>query len=149
MDARGQGFRRHGGLNGTDNRHGPFMTTDLLDAEALKQACASRPATSCTCALGACPGWESFTEDRWPGPSVRRLGTLRDPATDEPTLEEFHPDGTRYGSPDAPLAVGFFPCNRCDAYACNRCGRTLLRYTEYGGYYVDHRVREVVPDRVV
>ena len=117
------------------------MTSDLLDAAALRQACAGRPVTPCTCALGACPGWESFTEDRWPGQSVQRLGTLRDPAVDEPTLEEFHPDGTRYGSPDAPLALGFFPCNRC--------GRNLLRYTEYGGYYVDHRVREVVPERIL
>ncbi|CDS52270.1 hypothetical protein [Polaromonas sp. CG9_12] len=125
------------------------MSSDLLDAAALRQACTGRAATPCTCALGACPGWESFTEDRWPGPSVQRLGTLRDPAVDEPTLQEFHPGGTRYGSPDAPLALEFFPCNRCDAYACNRCGRTLLRYTEYGGYYVDHRVREVDPKQVV
>lgn len=125
------------------------MSSDLLDAGTLRQASAGRSATPCTCALGACPGWESFTEDRWPGQWVRRLGTLRDPAVDEPTLEEFHPDGTRYGSPDAPLAVKFFPCNRCDVYACSRCDRTLLRYTEYGGYYVDHRVREVTPERVV
>ena len=125
------------------------MSSDLLDAETLRQACTGRAASPCTCALGACPSWESFTEDRWPGQWVQRLGTLRDPAVDEPTLEELHPDGTRYGSPDAPLALKFFPCNRCDAYACNRCGRTLLRYTEYGGYYVDHRVREVTPERVV
>jgi hypothetical protein len=125
------------------------MTTDLLDATALKQACVGRPAAGpCLCALGACRSWESFTEDRWPGASVRRLGTLRNPVTDEPTVEEFHPDGTRYGSPDAPLAVDFFPCNRCDAYACDRCGRALLRYTEYGGYYVDHRVRELVQELI-
>lgn len=125
------------------------MTTDLLDAQTLKQACAGSPAGTCCCALGACRSWESFTEDRWPGERVRRLGTLRDPAIDEPTVEEFHPHGTRYGSPDAPVAVAFFPCNRCDVYACNQCGRTLLRYTEYGGYYVDHRVREVLPELIV
>ncbi len=125
------------------------MTTDLLDAQTLKQACSGSPAGACSCALGACRSWESFTEDRWPAQSVRRLGTLHDPAIDEPTLEEFHPDGTRYGSPDAPVAVAFFPCNRSDAYACGQCGRTLLRYTEYGGYYVDHRVREVLPELIV
>lgn len=125
------------------------MTSDLLDASALAQACAGRLAKPCSCALGACRSWESFTEDRWPDKWVQRLGTLRDPAIDEPTLEEFHPDGTRYGSPDAPMAVAFFPCNRCDAHACNRCDRVLLRYTEYGGYYVDHRVREVVPEQIV
>ena len=126
-----------------------LMTTDLLDAAALRQACAGVAATPCSCALGACRSWESFTEDRWPVELVRRIGTLRDPAIDEPTLEELHLDGTRYGSPAAPVAVDFFPCNRCDAYACNRCGRTLLRYTEYGGYYVDHRVREVLPELIV
>jgi len=126
-----------------------LMTTDLLDAAALRQACAGVAATPCSCALGACRSWESFTEDRWPGQWVQHIGTLRDPAVDEPTVEEFHPDGTRYASPDAPLAVAFFPCNRCDAYACGRCGRTLLRYTEYGGYYVDHRVREVVAALIV
>lgn len=121
------------------------MTLDLLTAETLQRACADSPAGACACALGACRSWESFTEDRWPREQVRPLGTLRDPAVDEPTLEECHPDGTRYGSWDAPVAVAFFPYNRCDAYGCNRCGRTLLRYTEYGGYYVDHRVREVMP----
>ncbi|MEO7954963.1 MAG: hypothetical protein ABIR35_12870, partial [Polaromonas sp.] len=76
-------------------------------------------------------------------------GTLRDPAIDEPTLEECHPRGTRYGCADAPVAVTFFPYNRSDAYACNACGRTLLRYTEDGGYYVDHRVRELLPELVL
>ena len=125
------------------------MTTELLDNELLKRACMLSQGSTCSCSLGACRSWESFTEDRWPGHLLRRLGTLRDPAIDEPTLDEFHPRGTRYGSADAPVAVAFFPYNRCDAYACDRCGRTLLRYTEYGGYYVDHRVREVLPELIV
>lgn len=123
--------------------------TQVLDAQTLKQACAGSVTVPCACALGACRSWESFTEDRWPAELVQHIGTLRDTAIDEPTLEEFHPGGTRYGSPDAPLAVDFFPCNRCDAYACRRCGRNLMRYTEYGGYYVDHRVREIVPELIV
>ena len=123
--------------------------TEVLDAQALKAACSHRVQTPCACALGACRSWESFTEDRWPIELVQRIGTLRDPAIDDPTVEEFHPNGTRYGSPDAPVAVSFFPCNRCDAYSCGRCGRTLLRYTEYGGYYVDHRVREISSELIV
>ena len=125
------------------------MTTDLLDGDLLKMACMASARSDCGCSLGACAGWESFTEDRWPADLLRRVGTLRDPAIDEPTLYEFHPSGTRYGSADAPVAVAFFPYNRCDAYRCGRCGRTLLRYTEYGGYYVDHRVREVLPELIV
>ena len=81
------------------------MTKELLDAVTLQQACASGSAGPCACALGACRNWESFTEVRWPVELVRRIGTLRDPAIDEPTLEELHPDGTRYGSPAAPVAV--------------------------------------------
>ena len=65
------------------------------------------------------------------------------------TFEEYHPNGTRYESPQAPIAPGFFPFNRCDVFACGHCGCAVLKYTEYGGYYVDHRVRRVDPDLVV
>ena len=125
------------------------MTTELLTGDILKRACMRDDASRCACSLGACKSWESFTEDRWPTGLLQRIGTLRDPAIDEPTLDECHPRGTRYGSADAPVAVAFFPYNRCDAYACGRCRRTLLRYTEYGGYYVDHRVREVTPELIL
>ena len=72
-----------------------------------------------------------------------QIGTLGDPLVDEPSFEERHPDGTRYDSPEAPVALRFFPYNRCDLWHCNRCKHHFLRYTEFGGYYVDHRVREL------
>jgi len=28
-------------------------------------------------------------------------------------------------------------------YRCRACQRLVLRYTEFGGYYVDHRARRV------
>lgn len=74
---------------------------------------------------------------------MERVGTLRDDEGVEPTYEEHHPAGTRYDSPQAPIAVDWFPFNRSDVYRCARCQRLFLRYTEYGGYYVDHRVRRV------
>ena len=86
---------------------------------------------------------------------MRKVGSLRDatdpfdPAAAEPTFEEFHPEGTRYESTDAPFAPRFFPYNRCEAFACSTCQRVLLKYTEFGGYYIDHRVRELQPQRVV
>ena len=122
---------------------------EKLSAESLKAAAQGAQSRICSCALGACPGWESFTEERWPKDLMRPLGTLRDADSYEPTTDEFHAEDTRYESPDAPIAVNFFPYNRCDVHRCTQCQRVLLRYTEFGGYYVDHRVREVHPALVV
>ena len=136
-----------------------FMATKKpprLDAPALKALAQATAPQKCQCALGPCAGWESMTEDRWPGPQMTGVGSLRaapaegeQAAASEPTFEEFHPQGTRYDSPLAPFAPQFFPCNRSDVFSCNRCQRVLLRYTEFGGYYVDHRVRALNGDLVV
>ncbi|MES2282977.1 MAG: hypothetical protein V4542_16300 [Pseudomonadota bacterium] len=115
----------------------------MLDANSLKLLCDKQESTACSCALRPTACWESFTEDRWPKKQMTAFGTLRDPEIYAPTQEEFHPDGTRYASPDAPVAVKFFPYNVCDVYGCGNCQKVLLRYTEFGGYYVDHRVREL------
>lgn len=95
----------------------------------------------CACGLRHAVGWESVPPERWPAQLMELQGTLPDPSIDEPTFEEFHPQGTRYESAQAPIAVRFFPFNRCDVYRCRACGLLVLRYTECGGYYVDHRVR--------
>jgi len=121
--------------------HGAGELRALLDSRT-----ASKP---CSCALGACAGWESLTEDRWPSSQMQPIATLRDPEMAEPSFEEQHPEGTRYESPDAPVAVKFFPYNRCDIWHCSLCQRHLLRYTEFGGYYVDHRVRALTPDLTI
>ena len=120
-----------------------------LRAESLKAFGEQARHSACNCSLRPCAGWESFTEDRWPTERMTALGTLRDPEVYEPTAEEFHPQGTRYASPDAPVAVNFFPYNVSDVYACTTCKKVVLRYTEFGGYYVDHRVRELDAERVV
>lgn len=122
----------------------------LLDAAALlRLAQASTPTSTpaaqlpCPCRLQGATAWESITEERWPDALMQRVGTLRDPELHEPTFEEWHPAGTRYDASDAPIAVRHFPFNRCDVYRCSACARLVLRYTEFGGYYVDHRVRVV------
>jgi hypothetical protein len=74
------------------------------------------------------------------------VGSLRDLEIAEPTFEEQHPNGTRYESAAAPVAVKFFPYNRSEVWHCTQCQRHLMRYTEFGGYYVDHRVRALTPD---
>jgi hypothetical protein len=114
------------------------LASKRLDTEAL----------ACGCKALQTPSWESITDDRWPA-EVERVGSLRTPDVDEPTFEEFHPNGTRYGTPDAPIAIAWYPFNRCDVYACRKCRSVFMRYTEYGGYYVDHRVRRVDPSFVV
>lgn len=88
-----------------------------------------------------------------PGSFSRRTlvltGTLRDEDVDEPILQEHHPGGTHGWSANAPIALGYFPYNRCDVWQCAACHRAYLRYTEYGGYYEDERVRLVDPALVV
>ncbi len=108
---------------------------------------AATPA-GCACAALQAPGWESITGPI-KTPLLKLLGTLRDPDIAEPTVVEFHRDGSRYESAHAPIAPAWFPYNRCEVWACVQCGRGFLQYTEFGGYYVDHRLREINPARVV
>lgn len=77
------------------------------------------------------------------------VGTLFEDPYVEPTFVEFHPAGTRYESPDAPIAPRFFPYNRCNVTRCLTCGRFYLRYTEAGGYFVDHRIRLMSADLLI
>jgi hypothetical protein len=108
---------------------------------------AATPA-DCACKRLKCAGWESVSLP--PGaPLLRHVGSLRDSDNPEPTFEELHEAGSRYDSPHAPIAPAYFPYNRCEVWACAQCGRGILQYTEFGGYYVDHRMREVDPARVV
>jgi hypothetical protein len=115
----------------------------LLDAAALARLAVASPASGCpACAAISSRGWESI-----PGAfgrkALRKVGTLRDSAVDDPTLQEHHPAGTNAWSPDAPIAPAFFPYNRCDVWQCGTCSRVFLRYTEYGGYYEEERIRPV------
>ena len=116
-----------------------------LNSNQLK-ALAVKPLDQCACSLKICKGWESVSDDRWPSKQLKLEGTLRRELADgesELSFEEFHPNGTRYDSPEAPIALNYFPYNRADVYGCQQCGRAVLKYTEYGGYYIDQRVRLV------
>jgi hypothetical protein len=123
----------------------PLLTGDDL-IRLAHHGGAGRPCASCAALV--CPGWESLAGgfDR---NCLRRVGTLRAPGDDEPTLQEHHPAGTHAWSADAPIAQAFFPYNRCEVWQCVACARAFLRYTEYGGYYVDERIRALDPTLVV
>jgi len=131
------------------------MTVPYLSARTLRTLAAqaqTEQTPSCTCGMAACTGWESVAESRWPKTFMRPVGSLRDPEAAhgaELTFEEYHPQGTRYDSPNAPVAPAFFPYNRCDVFSCGSCRRMLLKYTEFGGYYVDPRVRVLQAECIV
>ncbi len=121
------------------------MTSDELIAFAEKapvsQVCAH-------CQALVCKGWESLPGGFDPA-NLRHVGSLRDPDHSDPTLAEYHPAGTSGWSADAPIALGWFPYNRCDVWQCVGCARPFLRYTEVGGYYTDERIRELQAHLIV
>ena len=114
----------------------------ITSAQVLKEL-AEQKHSNCQCVLQRCAGWESVNDTEWPAKHMQQVATLRDPDVYEPTFEEHHPNGTRYDSADAPVALKFFPYNRCDVFACSQCQQHVLRYTEFGGYYIDHRARRL------
>lgn len=112
----------------------------------LAQAASKAPCTRCL-AL-ACTGWESLPST-FDQSVLVEVGSLRDPQVDEPSLEEYHPHGTHNWSANAPIAPAYFPYNLCTVWTCKQCSRMFLRYTEYGGYYIDERIRAVDPVLIV
>ena len=95
------------------------------------------------CAPLSCQGWESLPSG-FEQETLRLLGTLR--IEDAPECwDEHHPNGTNQWSSDAPISPSHYPYNRSDVVECKFCERKFLRYTEYGGYYLDERIRELNP----
>ncbi len=121
----------------------PLLNEDAL--RTLARAAALQPRCP-ACRPVSQPGWEALSAvsdvSAW-----RCVGTLRD--GDEEDLEEYHPAGTGYWSPDAPIALGWFPSNRSTVWVCSTCAGAFLRYTEYGGYYQEERVRPLAEALIV
>jgi hypothetical protein len=109
-------------------------------AAAARQRCAD-------CAVLWKPGWESLSGATHASHLVQ-VGALGSPDAAE-RLDEYPPQGTHQWSPDAPIALGWHPYNRCTLWHCNRCDAAFLRYTEYGGYYQDDRIRPLLADLIV
>lgn len=122
-------------------------TPFIANSQALRNL-VERPHTKCQCSLERCAGWESVNDAQWPLQQLQMVGTLRDPEVYEPSYEEHHPKGTRYESVDAPVSAKHFPYNRCDVFFCKQCAQHVLRYTEFGGYYVDPRGRRITADLI-
>ena len=110
-------------------------------------ALARDPGVLTGCSHGAAlasKGWESL-----PGgfdtTMLVRVGTLQHADDAEATLAKHHPAGTHGWSAEVPIALGWFPFNRCLVWACSTCRKPFLRYTEVGGYDADERIRELQP----
>jgi hypothetical protein len=122
----------------------------LLRARDLRRLAAERHGSDRCPACGGlqCKGWEALPGG-FDAAVLERIGTLRDSQVEDPTVEEYHPAGTDTWSPEAPIAPAFHPFNKSDAWRCTSCHRLFVRYTEYGGYYQEERIREVDPALVV
>ncbi|MDE2398385.1 MAG: hypothetical protein KGL43_02370 [Burkholderiales bacterium] len=131
------------------NPSAPDLPDPLRPDDLRRLARPAAPRGPCAgCAALVCPGWESLPGS-FDTAQLQRLASLRVAADEEPSLREYHPAGSHGWSADAPIAPGWFPYNRCEVWGCRGCGRAFLRYTEYGGYYVDERIRELRAELVV
>lgn len=119
----------------------PEQVLDLARAQGERATCND-------CSSYVSPGWDSFPSTA-SEVALQCLGALWLPGDDEPTLEELRAPGIDQWSPQAPIALAFHPYNRCEVWCCRHCGKPFLRYTEYGGYYEDRRIRELDPRLVV
>ena len=127
------------------------MASDLLlTIDELKDLAAASGATGriCDCGLADQHGWTRVPPE-FPQEQLHTVGTLMADPYAEPTYAEYHPRGTNYWSPDAPIAVHHFPYNRCSVQQCAMCGRAALAYVEAGGYYVEPRIRLLDPALIV
>lgn len=48
-----------------------------------------------------------------------------------------------------PSYFDHYPYDRSDVRECAHCRRAFLHYTEYGGYYLDERIRALNPKYIV
>jgi hypothetical protein len=121
----------------------------LSAAEATELAL-SAPGSTCNhCRAFSSPGWSSFPATA-SAEILQAVGALWLPGDDEPTQEETpRPTGVDEWSAAAPISLSRRPYNRCEIWSCRHCRLPFLRYTEYGGYYVDARIRELHAARLV
>lgn len=121
-----------------------LQLTDLMMLAETSQAVTQ----ACTCAIDTHHGWARIPPE-FPTSQMRVAGTLVDDPYLEATFVEYHPQRTDYWSPDAPIALRHYPYNRCSVLQCQVCGRCCLNYVEAGGYYVEPRLRAVLPALIV
>ncbi|MGK5077677.1 hypothetical protein [Janthinobacterium sp. HLX7-2] len=122
-----------------------FIDFPTLSALAAASARIAKKCSCCTVPLAAWQRLPTTLElDRF-----EELGALREDPYEEPTFAEYHPQGTRYDSEDAPIAPRYYPANLSQVARCLDCGRHYLRYNEAGGYFTELRIRALRPEMLV
>ena len=131
--------------------HGPPLCIGhpmlFIDFPALSvlAAASARITKKCSCCSVPLDAWQrlptSLELERF-----EEVGTLREDPYEEPTFAEYHPQGTRYDSEDAPIAPRYYPANLSQVARCLDCGRYYLRYNEAGGYFTELRIRALRPE---
>jgi len=118
------------------------MTVNLSEDDLRALALEAERRQRCpSCAALWRAGWEAVS-GAMRTDHLAMIGSLRrDDAADR--LDEYHPDGTNLWSENAPIALGWHPYNLCSVWRCAACESIFLRYTEYGGYYEEERIRPV------
>ena len=132
-------------IKGMPGRLSSYVNPMISLAQLIKLALGSSAVSrKCGCAASPVGGWERVLPT-FPEAQLRPVGTLIADPYAEASYREWHPSGTDYWSEDAPIAVFFYPYNRCTVAQCIECGRVYLRYAEVGGYYLEHRIRALDP----
>lgn len=121
-----------------------------IDFPTLLQLATASTAVTVTCNCSTVPlrAWQKLPTSL-DLENLVEIGTLVDDPYDEPTFSEYHPQGTRYDSDEAPIAPRYFPCNRSQVIRCLACGRHFLRYNEAGGYFTELRIRALKPELLI
>ncbi|UUQ66453.1 hypothetical protein NLK61_07375 [Pseudomonas fuscovaginae UPB0736] len=126
------------------------MAQRLIDAQTLLDLALESSAITleCTCLQRSLEGWSS-----WPvgyrEEAFIEIGTLAKYPPEEAVIDEYHPQGTTYWSPQAPIAPLYYPYNQSSVWCCSHCRRLYLRHNDDGAYHVERRIRMVQPTLVV
>jgi len=116
----------------------------FIDTQALLALAASSSSVTsdCDCLARDLKGWAS-----WPvgyrEEAFTEIGTLARYPSEEATIDEYHPGGTTYWSPNAPIAPRYYPYNQCTVWRCHSCERVYIRHNDDGAYHVERRIRQL------
>lgn len=127
-----------------------MVNDNKLNLDKLKALAAASDAVtrSCDCAIDTFQGWTRMPVE-FPEQQMQTVGTLVEDPYQDATYTEYHAGGSDYWSADAPIAIDYYPYNRCSVLQCKVCERCCLHYVEAGGYYVEKRIRKLAAASLV